>query len=339
MRAPVIAAIQMDVHQAEKTVRLARAETLLAEAAAAGAQLALLPELFNTGYAYSSINYQAAEPPDGATLAWMKTTARRLDLHLAGTFLLRAGGEIFNAMFIVAPDGRCWRYDKRYPWAWERAYFRPGRGITVAQTDLGAIGMLICWDMGHAGLWRAYAGQVDLLLIASSPPDVGQARIHFAGGRQFDLARRGGLFARMRSDARRVFLEVPALQARWLGAPVVNTVACGEFRSSLPAARLSLLGFAALVPGLIRCYRQAEQAEISCRMVAATAIYDASGTPLARLDSADKEGWILAQVPRHSGRREPSTPQPGMRLSPFTYLISDVLLPLVCRGLYRRKKS
>lgn len=339
MREPVIAAIQMDVRQVEKTVRLARAETVLAEVAAGGARLALLPELFNTGYAYSPANYAAAEPPEGMTLTWMKTTARRLDLHLAGTFLLREGSEIYNAMFIVAPDGRCWRYDKRFPWAWERAYFRPGRGITVAQTDLGAIGMLVCWDMGHAGQWRAYGGQVDLLLVASSPPDVGRARIDFADGRQFELAQHGGLIARMRSDARRVFLEVPALQARWLGVPVVNTVACGEFRSSLPAARLSLLGFTSLVPGLIRYYSQAEQAEIRCSMVPATAIYDASGIPLARLGRADKEGWILAQVPRYNGRHKPFRPQPRMRLSPLIYFISDALLPLACRGLYRKKIS
>ena len=84
----------------------------------------------------------------------MKRTTRRMGIHLAGSLLLLEDGEIYNAMFIVAPDGRSWRYDKSYPWGWVRGYFRENRKkgaqrAVIADTELGSLGMLVCWDAGH----------------------------------------------------------------------------------------------------------------------------------------------------------------------------------------------
>ncbi|MEE8389400.1 MAG: nitrilase-related carbon-nitrogen hydrolase [Anaerolineae bacterium] len=65
-----------------------RPDRLVTEAAAAGAQLLVLPELFNTGYAYSDANHRLAEPLNGSTATWMKEAAARLNVHLAGTLML-----------------------------------------------------------------------------------------------------------------------------------------------------------------------------------------------------------------------------------------------------------
>jgi predicted amidohydrolase len=62
-----LASLQLDASPAPLLERLERAEKLVASAADQGAELMLLPELFNTGYAYNDRNYQLAESLDGPT--------------------------------------------------------------------------------------------------------------------------------------------------------------------------------------------------------------------------------------------------------------------------------
>ena len=124
-----VAAIQMDAMPAPKSDRLGRAEKIVAQAAYAGAQLVVLPELFNTGYAYTDANFGLAEPLDGATSLWMKAMSAHYYVHLAGTFLHHERGEIYNTMLLFSPSGQMWRYDKNHPWAWRstRRLCRAGR--------------------------------------------------------------------------------------------------------------------------------------------------------------------------------------------------------------------
>jgi predicted amidohydrolase len=131
-----VAAIQMDANSAPTSNRLQRAEKLITEASQAGAQLVVLPELFNTGYGYRDENYDRAEPITGPTTSWLRKTAAQHQIHLAGSLMLLDGKEIYNALLLFAPDGRMWRYDKNYPWGWERGYFRSAKGTLIAKTDL-----------------------------------------------------------------------------------------------------------------------------------------------------------------------------------------------------------
>lgn len=176
-RCVTVASVQMEVSPAQTDLRLYRADQIIQDAVQLGAELVVLPELFNTGYTYSDENFQRAETADGATINWMKRTARRMGVHLAGSLLLLEDDEIYNAMFLVSPDGHTWRYDKSYPWGWERGYFRENRykgtgRAVIARTTLGDLGMLVCWDIAHPDLWQAYAGQVDMVVVCSSPPRV-----------------------------------------------------------------------------------------------------------------------------------------------------------------------
>ena len=74
----ILAAVQMDAVVAPVTARLGRAEVLLRQATADGAELVVLPELFNVGYSYASATLNAAEGLDGVTARWMERLAKEL---------------------------------------------------------------------------------------------------------------------------------------------------------------------------------------------------------------------------------------------------------------------
>src|SRR5512142_1625230 len=89
-----VAAVQMDARPAQTDLRLYRADQIIQDAVQVGAELVVLPELFNTGYAYVNENFQRAEPMDGPTVTWMKRTAHHMGVHLAGSLLVLDEGEI-----------------------------------------------------------------------------------------------------------------------------------------------------------------------------------------------------------------------------------------------------
>lgn len=209
----VIAAIQMDATPSPTPDRLVRATSLVAEAAASGAELVVLPECYNTGYGYIEHNYRAAEPLDGQTVMWMKAQAQHHNIHLSGTLMLHDGDEVYNSALLFAPDGRMWRYDKRHPYQWERAYFREGHQMMVADTDLGKLGMLICWDSAHANLWEQYSGKVDAVIIPSCPPRIEEAELVFADGQRFQSWVKSAHFADQDIHDQAVWLKVPVVHA------------------------------------------------------------------------------------------------------------------------------
>lgn len=258
-----IATTQLDTTPAPVPERLERAEGLVTQAAQAGARLVVLPELFNTGYAYRNEKFALAESSDRWSAHWMKQTSSRLGVHLAGSLLLRDGRDIYNTLLLYAPDGRVWRYGKNYPWGWERAYFRKGHATCIAETDLGAIGMMLCWDMAHADLWRQYAGKVDLILACSCLPDVSDGCYHFLNGSQVTAAQMGPMMRSMRHIAPRVFEDTPAKLTAWPGVPFVGSTACGRIRTPLPNPLGSILGFLPTAPWLIRYLPQLNYVEVS----------------------------------------------------------------------------
>lgn len=317
--------------------RLARAENLVTRAAQAGAQLVALPELFNTGYAYCKENFARVETADGPTAQWMKQTSARLGIHLAGSLWLRDGQDTYNALLLYAPDGRVWRYDKNYPWGWERAYVREGSAITIAETDLGSIGMLLCWDMAHADLWRKYAGKVDLILACSCPPNFSDPIYHFSNGARVTGAMMGPVFRRMLHSELRVFVDTPEQQSAWLGVPFISSTACGNLRTPIPNPMGSFLGLLPTAPWLIRLLPHVSQMEVSARVVEAARIFAADGRQLAGLCNEQGEAFGLVEVTLPAERPQPQGPQPKPPVSRLMYLVSDTLLTAISLGTYARR--
>lgn len=331
-----VAAIQMDATPAPLTERLSRAADLVTEAASAGAQLIALPELFNTGYEYHDRNYAAAEKIDGETVSWMKTLAAQHQIYLIGSLLLLDKNEVYNTALLVAPDGKTWRYDKLFPFAWERAYFKEGKGITVAETPLGKFGMMICWDSAHPDLWQQYAGRVDAMLIVSCPPKLSTGlSLHFPDGLKINSRELGGLWSKIPEGDEFFPDRDMDEQTAWLGVPTVHTVGGGTFRSKLPLAYLSLPTYLAARPDLWNRLSQASQVEIEAGFDKQTKIINADGTVLSRVTD-DGDGFTLAEIELADKIPHPTKPQPKMRTPAFAYAIADTLRSVAFPMVYRQ---
>lgn len=334
-----VATAQMDATPAPLSERLERAERIVAQAAQAGAQLIVLPELFNIGYAYTDNNFNVAESFNGPTAAWLKAASARFGIHLAGTFLLLERGEIYNTMLLFSPSGEMWRYDKNYPWAWERGYFRGRRGMTIAKTALGDLGLMICWDLGHRNLWKQYAGKADMLVIASCPPDGPNASYHFSNDEKLDFGDLGPAMNSMKDAGKQFFGEMVNQQAKWLGVPAVNSGASGHVRTHIPKANMLLRSFSLFAPHILKLLPRAEQLQMSCGMIPSCKVVDAGGNVLAERMPAEGEGFVLSEVRLAASKVMPTHPQPNPPLDRVTARMAifnaDILIPAMMRSVYK----
>jgi predicted amidohydrolase len=331
-----LAAIRMNAAPAPTQSRLERAGKLVAQAAAQGAQIAVLPEVFNTGYEYHDRNYGLAESIDGQTVSWMKSAARQHSLYLAGSLFLRESDGIYNAMLLVAPDGKTWRYDKSYPWCWERAYFRPRKHpIAPVETELGNIGMLICWDTVHPNLWTAYAGKVDLMLVSSCPPFLHEMTVKFPDGNSVKPAGLGPLMNAIYHNAGKIFGEFLLQQSAWLGVPALQTTGGGKFQSHLSRPRLSFAVQLAARPDLWKYIPQADEIVLEAGYFDQTFIADASGQVINRT-TLDGDDLAVAFVELAEKTPVPQKPQPKIDLYPITYWV-DTLVNALLVNYYNQR--
>jgi len=139
--APVLGAPQANRELAAEAV---------SQAAAAGADIVVLPELMSSGYVFESKDEAraCAEAVDGPTLqVWVRLAAAR-DLVIVGGFCELADEELFNSAALVDASGVRAVYRKAHLWDRERLWFAPGSGAPpVLATRAGRVAMMICYDL------------------------------------------------------------------------------------------------------------------------------------------------------------------------------------------------
>jgi len=168
-----VACLQMEPHIGRKEENVARSLAMIAEAAAAGADLVVLPELCNTGYVFETREeaFSLAESvPDGPTChAWMQA-AKQHDLFVVAGITERAGEKLYNAAVMVGPRGYVGTYRKNHLWGAEKLYFEPGDlGMPVFHAGAGRIAVAICYDIWFPETFRLAALQgADLLCVATN---------------------------------------------------------------------------------------------------------------------------------------------------------------------------
>jgi predicted amidohydrolase len=145
-----VAAAQFAPAFADKRANLERILELMRRAAAGGAGLVVFPECALTGYCFSSREpaYANSEPVPGPSTERIAQLARRDNLHVVVGLLERAGERFYNSAALVGPQGVVAVHRKAHlPLLGVDRYVAPGDlPIRPADTPLGRIGMLICFE-------------------------------------------------------------------------------------------------------------------------------------------------------------------------------------------------
>lgn len=332
-----VAAIQMDGAPAPVAERLKLVEKLIQDALSQGAELVVLPAAFNTGKTFLETNYELTERLSDTTMQWMCEQAQKHQIHLAGSWMLVDKDDTYNAAFLIAPDGKNWRYDGQYPYLWERVFYRDGKSIKVADTSLGKIGMLIGWDAAHPEIYERYAAKVDLLLVLNDALDVQQASLQHSTMPEIQ-ADQFGFFAKWLAQSTASYLaENIEAQANWLNVPMVCAGASGEFSSILPAPFFSVHGLLFGQPGL---WDTIDNHHAEMQLLAPfqhnTRILDSKGIHLAKTtDSGDSV--IVSEVILADKTPLPlDEPQPEISVSEQARLVIDLISSALFTLNYRR---
>jgi predicted amidohydrolase len=181
-----VATVQM-VSGPDLAANLAQAHTLLAQAAQAGAELAVLPEYFCLMGAHDADKLQLAESwGDGPIQQFLADNARHWGLWIvAGTLPLKSTqlDRVYNSSLAFNPQGDCVaRYDKIHLFRYSNGAesYDESRVLTPGDTPVqfalpsrdGAVwqvALSVCYDLRFAELYRTYAAQgAHLLLVPSA---------------------------------------------------------------------------------------------------------------------------------------------------------------------------
>ncbi|ANX03815.1 carbon-nitrogen hydrolase family protein [Immundisolibacter cernigliae] len=177
------AAVVQMVSGSEVAANLASAGRLIGQAAQAGARLVALPENFALLGRREQDKLAVAEPDDAGPIQdFLADSARRHGIYLVGgTIPLRSADpqRVRAACLLHGPDGRrLARYDKihlfdvevadggeRYR---ESASIEPGDAVVTVDTELGCIGLAVCYDLRFPELFRALLAQGAQILVLPS---------------------------------------------------------------------------------------------------------------------------------------------------------------------------
>ena len=165
-----------------------KAARMLREAAAKGAELAVLPEMFNCPYAGKFFREFAALGHED-TVAALSALARETGLWIAGGSVPeREGKRLYNSCFVFDDAGRqvarhrkVHLFDIDAPGMRfrESATFTPGTEITVFDTPWGKMGAAICFDMRFPELFRAMANRGARLLLVPAQFNMTTGPVHW----------------------------------------------------------------------------------------------------------------------------------------------------------------
>lgn len=166
-----VALVQLDTAWEDPATNHARAGALLAWAREAGADLAVLPEMFATGFSMSP--QRIAQPEGGPTETWLASVSRDLGMSIVAGVAVSRDPLPTNEALLVRPDGSVARFAKLHPFSFagEERVFAPGARVVTWEVGGLRLTPLVCYDLRFPEPFRLAADGTDAYVVIANWPD------------------------------------------------------------------------------------------------------------------------------------------------------------------------
>ena len=151
------AAIQFNIALGEINANLNKVEASLRRVAGQGARLAVLPEMWSTGYDYPQLEQLATRTPE--VVARLVALSSELGMVIVGSLATARNGDIYNTAYVIDRGAVKGEYSKLHLFSTMREdrYLASGDTTLVVETSVGKLGMGICYDLRFPELFRKLA--------------------------------------------------------------------------------------------------------------------------------------------------------------------------------------
>ena len=168
-----VALVQTDLYWKDKTANLAMLEEKIWEISEK-VDLIILPEMFPTGFSMDAS--ELAEPMNLGICKWMKQMASQTQAVITGSAIINDGGNFFNRLLWVSPNGEISHYDKRHLFrmAKEDETYSPGLELPIFDLKGWKICPQVCYDLRFPvfsrNYWKNGEAAYDFLFYVASWP-------------------------------------------------------------------------------------------------------------------------------------------------------------------------
>jgi predicted amidohydrolase len=148
-----------------------RARRHLEKARTQGARLALLPEMFCTGFSMDA--GRIAQPPGGPSETFLRQTARELSMWILASIPEAGQPRPRNMALLASPDGGVSRYAKIHPFSFggEDKVYSGGERIVTVDVEGVRVTPFVCYDLRFPEPFRLAAADTDLFALVANWPD------------------------------------------------------------------------------------------------------------------------------------------------------------------------
>jgi len=149
-----VALAQISCKREDKAGNIRKMEKTVTKAKKQGAELVIFPELSLTGYVVRDQIYELAETIPGPATKTIENIARKTKAYIVfgmPELSEKTRAIVYNTAVLVGPEGIIGKYRKMHLPTHsvfeEKRYFRPGYQATAFDTEVGKLGLIICYDI------------------------------------------------------------------------------------------------------------------------------------------------------------------------------------------------